>query len=89
MKFERAGKLTLQSVKGPVKLRLTGTFYGSKKDRKTSWFSVLFMKQQLKGRMQRSKPVLALGMRKGKYLSFKGIKQHTCAQAVNFKKERA
>ena len=36
--------------------------------------------------MQRSKPILALGMRKGKYLSFKGIKPHTCAQAVNFKK---
>ena len=48
-----------------------------------------FNLQQLKERMQRSKPVLALGMRKGKYLSFKGIKQHTCAQAVNFKKQRA
>ena len=45
-----------------------------------------FNLQQLKGRMQRSKPVLALGMRKGKYLSFKGKKQHSRAQAVNFKK---
>ena len=43
-----------------------------------------FNLQQLKGRMQRSKPVL--GMRKEKYLSFKGIKPR--AQTVNFKKER-
>ena len=80
-------------MKGPVKLRLTGTFYGSKKTGKLRGLVICsylrdgaFNLQQLKGRMQRSKPVLALGMRKGKYLSFKGIKPHTCAQAVNFKK---
>ena len=35
------GNLSLQFVKGPI--GLIGTFYGSENDKKTSWFSELFI----------------------------------------------